>query len=85
MDLVFISNQIKYDILHICGLPVEHSYNLLTNTSLKAIGYHDDERCRQLEEKLHMVAQEYNTGKSVAKGDVSENLTVRQCIQLVIS
>lgn len=86
MDIVFISNQIKYDILNICGLPVDHSYNLLANTPLKAIGYdRDEELCRQLEEKLRMVAQEYNTGKHVAKGDVSTNLTVRECIQLVIS
>ena len=86
MDIVFISNQIKYDILNICGLPVDHSYNLLTNTPLKSIGYDkDEELCRQLEEKLRMVAEEYNTGRRVTKGDVSKNLTVRQCIQLVIA
>lgn len=86
MDIVFISNQVKYDILNICGLPVDHSYNLLSNTPLGSIGYDvDDELCRKLEEKLHMVAQEYNTGKRVTRGDVSKNLTVRECIQLVIS
>ncbi|MGY4535611.1 hypothetical protein ACVW0P_000005 [Mucilaginibacter sp. UYNi724] len=86
MDIVFISNQIKYDILNICGLPVDHSYNLLTNTPLKSIGYdRDEELCRQLEEKLRIVAEEYNTGRRVAKGDVSKNLTVRECIQLVIA
>jgi hypothetical protein len=86
MDIVFISNQIKYDILNICGLPVDHSYNLLTNTPLNSIGYDkDEELCRKLEEKLRIVAEEYNTGKRVVKGDVSKNLTVRQCIQLVIA
>jgi hypothetical protein len=86
MDIVFISNQIKYDILNICGLPVEQSYNLLTNTPLQLIGYDkDEELCRRLEEKLRLVAEEYQTGKQVAKGDVSKNLTVRQCIQLVIA
>lgn len=86
MEKVFISNQVKYDILNICGLPVDHSYNLLTNTPLTSIGYDKDEGlCRQLEEKLRIVAKEYNTGKRVARGDVSKNLTVRQCIQLVIA
>ncbi|MDB5127301.1 hypothetical protein [Mucilaginibacter sp.] len=86
MDIVFISNQIKYDILNICGLSVDNSYNLLTNTTLNSIGYDkDEELCRKLEEKLRIVAEEYNTGKRVVKGDVSKNLTVRQCIQLVIA
>jgi len=86
MDIVFISNQIKYDILNICGLPVEQSYNLLTNTPLQSIGYDkDEELCRKLEEKLRIVAEEYKTGKRVVKGAVSKNLTVRQCIQLVIA
>ncbi|MCO5934009.1 hypothetical protein NAF17_00535 [Mucilaginibacter sp. RB4R14] len=86
MDIVFISNQIKYDILNICGLPVDSSYNLLTTTPLKSIGYdRDEELCRQLEEKLRVVAEEYNTGRRVEKGDVSQNLTVRECIQLVIA
>ncbi|MBB5395738.1 MULTISPECIES: hypothetical protein [unclassified Mucilaginibacter] len=86
MDIIFISNQIKYDILSICGLPVDHCYNLLTNTPLKSIGYDkDEELCRKLEEKLRVIANEYQTGKRVADGAVSQNLTVRQCIQLVIA
>ncbi|WP_454803954.1 hypothetical protein [Mucilaginibacter phyllosphaerae] len=86
MDKVFISNQIKFDILNISGLPVNNSYNLTANTSLKSIGYaEDDELCRKLEEKLRRVAEEYKTGRKVAEGDVSKNLTVRQCIQLVIA
>ncbi|RYU90733.1 hypothetical protein EWM62_08800 [Mucilaginibacter terrigena] len=86
MDIIFISNQIKYDILNTCGMPVDHSYNLLTNTPLKSIGYdRDEDLCRKLEEKLRVVAEEYKTGKRVAEGAVSQNLTVRQCIQLVIA
>ena len=86
MDLIFISNQIKYDILYICGLPVNHCYDLLTNTPLQSIGYDKDKQmCRMLENKLRIVAEEYKTGKNIAEGDVSENLTVRQCIQLVIA
>jgi hypothetical protein len=86
MDIVFISNQIKYDILNISGLPVNNCYNLTTNTPLKLIGYDkDEELCRKLEEKLRKVAEEYKTGKKVAEGDVSKDLTVRQCIQLVIT
>jgi hypothetical protein len=58
----------------------------LTNTPLNSIGYDKDEDlCRKLEEKLRIVAEEYNTGKRVVKGDVSKNLTVRECIQLVIA
>jgi hypothetical protein len=86
MELVFISNQIKYDILSVCGLPVQYSYDLLTNTPLQSIGYDKDEQlCRILENKLRIVAQEYKTGKSIAEGDVSKNLTVRQCIMLVLA
>ncbi|MFD0793490.1 hypothetical protein ACFQZX_07660 [Mucilaginibacter litoreus] len=85
MDIVFISNQVKYDILKTSGMPVTGSYNLTTNTALHAFGYDNEDLCRQLEEKLSIVAEEYNTGRRIAKGDVSKDLTVRQCIQLVIS
>jgi len=85
MDLVFISNQIKHDILTICGKPARQAYNLLTDTPLYSIGYDDDDDlCRKLEYKLQLIAEEYNTGKSISYGAVSKNLTVRQCIQLVI-
>jgi hypothetical protein len=65
MDIVFISNQIKYDILNICGMPVDQSYNLLANTPLQSIGYDkDEELCRKLEEKLRIVAEEYQYRKT---------------------
>jgi len=86
MDIVFISNQIKYDILKICGLPANHAYNLETNIPLHSIGYDDNEEfCRLLESKLQLIAEEYKTGRRILTGDVSKNLTVRQCIQLVIA
>ena len=85
MDIIFISNQVKYDILNICGLPAEQSYNLLGNTPLHLIGYGQDKTlCRKLENKLQLIANEYNTGREISYGTVSEHLTVRQCIQLVI-
>lgn len=85
MDIIFISNQIKYDILSICGLPAQQSYNLQGTTPLHLIGYgQDDELCRKLENKLQSIAEEYNTGRSIKRGAVSEELTVRECIQMVI-
>ncbi|MDB5287857.1 MAG: hypothetical protein JWR05_2806 [Mucilaginibacter sp.] len=39
MDIIFIRNQIKYDILNILGLPAEQCYNLLGTTLLYLIGY----------------------------------------------
>jgi hypothetical protein len=85
MDIVFISNQIKYDILKICGLPANNAYNLQTNIPLHAIGYDNNEEfCRLLETKLQLIAEEYKTGRRILAGDVSKDLTVRQCIQLVI-
>ena len=85
MDIVYISNQIKYDILTLCGKPATKAYNLLTDTPLHSIGYDDDgELCRKLENKLQMVAEEYQTGRSISRGAVSKNFTVRQCIELVI-
>jgi hypothetical protein len=84
MDIVYISNQIKYDILTICGRPAAKAYNLLTDTPLHSMGYDDGELCRRLENKLQMVAEEYQTGRSISQGAISKNFTVRQCIELVI-
>jgi hypothetical protein len=84
MDIVYISNQIKYDILTICGKPATQAYNLLTDTPLYSIGYDEGELCRELEYKLQLVADEYKTGRRISYGAVSKNFTVRQCIELVI-
>ena len=85
MDIVYIGNQIKYDILTICGKPATRAYNLLSDTPLYSIGYDEGELCRKLEYKLQLVAEEYNTGKSIVYGAVSKNFTVRQCIELVMN
>lgn len=85
MDIVFICNQIKYDILTTCGQTGLRAYNLLTDTTLYSIGYNDDdELCRKLEYKLQLVAEQYKTGKNIYEGAVSKDSTVLQCIQLVI-
>lgn len=85
MDIVFIANQIKYDILTMCGKPAKQAYNLLADTPLHSIGFEeDDEMCRKLEYKLQRVAEEYKTGKKIVSGAVSKFSTVRQCILLVI-
>lgn len=84
MDIVYISNQIKYDILTIGGKPAIRAYNLLSDTPLYSIGYDEGELCRRLEYRLQLVAEEYKTGRSITCGAVSKNFTVRQCIELVI-
>ncbi|MFA6084564.1 hypothetical protein [Mucilaginibacter sp.] len=85
MDIIFITNQIKYDILNISGLSAEQCYNLTATTPLYSIGYGEDESlCRKLESKLQAIADEYNTGKLIQNGHVSKDTTVYQCIKLVI-
>jgi len=85
MDIIFISNQVKFDVLNICGKPAAKPYNLLTETPLYAIGYQENEDlCRKLERQLQEIANEYNTGKSINRGAVSKYLTVRECIEMVI-
>ncbi|RFZ90300.1 hypothetical protein D0C36_21110 [Mucilaginibacter conchicola] len=85
MDRIFITNQIKFDILTTGGMPANNPYNLLAATTLIKVGYNDEIRCRLLEQRLHQIAQEYNTGKRVMEGAISQDLTVRECIQLVIA
>lgn len=86
MDIIFISNQIKYDILAIPGLPPGQCYNLPGTTPLYSIGYEErEDLCRKLESKLQNIANEYKTGKAILKGYISKDTTVRQCIQLVIA
>jgi hypothetical protein len=85
MELIFISNQIKYDILQICGMPANRAYNLMGNISLRSIGYRSDtEMCRRLENQLRLIAKEYKTGCNIQPGAVSDALTVSQCIRLVV-
>lgn len=85
MELIFISNQIKHDILQICGKPAKYSYNLTGDISLSSIGYGSDiELYRRLENKLQLIAEEYKTGCNIPAGSVSDGLTVSQCIRLVV-
>lgn len=85
MDIIFISNQIKFDVLNICGKPSARAYNLLTDTPLHTMGYQENnDFCRQLEYQLQQIANEYKTGKSINSGAVSKNLTVRECIEMVM-
>jgi hypothetical protein len=86
MDKIFISNEIKLEILKLCGLPVSKPYNLSGQTIL---GYlkndNNGEVCRALEEKLQQIAFAYNTGKTIVAGDVTVNCSVNYCIKLVLS
>ncbi|MBK0380471.1 hypothetical protein [Mucilaginibacter segetis] len=85
MEKVYISNCIKYEILKICGLNTSRPYNLVTDIPLKNLGFRaKNNRCELLERRLQVIADEYNTGKQIAKGTISENITVKQCIQFLI-
>ncbi|HTH83282.1 MAG TPA: hypothetical protein VL490_10125 [Mucilaginibacter sp.] len=84
MDKIYLSNHIKLEILSICGQSTSKSYNLEGNTPLFTLGYDDTPHCKMLEKKLQMLATYYKTGKSIPSGVISKNLTVSQCIQLVL-
>jgi hypothetical protein len=86
MDKIFISNQIKLEILKICGLPVIKPYNLSGQATLGLLKPDNDStHCRVLEQKLQEIAQSYNTGKVIARGDVTASSSVNHCIKLVIA
>jgi len=86
MDKIFISNQIKLEILSICGQPTFKAYNLPGNLNLDIFSYNDNEQlCRKLEIKLQEIAQQYKTGKIILPGDVSKHHTVNDCIKMVFA
>jgi hypothetical protein len=85
MDKIYLSNHIKLEILNICGLPSARSYNLAGTTPLYTLGFENKQHCRQLEEKLQAMSIDYNTGRSIGAGVISKELTVSQCIQLIIT
>ncbi|GAA4339828.1 hypothetical protein GCM10023149_50800 [Mucilaginibacter gynuensis] len=86
MNKIFISNHIKAEILYVCGLPISKPYNLRGQLTLSAIGYEKDrELCRRLELSLQNIAATYNTGRIITPGIVFEDLTVSECIRLVIA
>jgi hypothetical protein len=86
MDKIFISNQIKLEILRICGQPTHKAYNLPGNVTLDLFSYDQNEGlCRMLEQKLQEIASQYQTGKIIQPGDVSKHHTVSECIKMVFA
>ncbi|MFI5159258.1 MAG: hypothetical protein ACHQF4_10360 [Sphingobacteriales bacterium] len=86
MDKIFISNQIKMEILSICGYPTHKAYNLPGNLTLDIFSYgQNEELCRTLEQKLQEIASQYQTGKIILPGDVSKLHTVSDCIKMVFA
>ena len=86
MDKIFISNQIKLEILKICGHPTNKAYNLPGNLRLHDLNCHDKENfCHILEQKLQEIAIHYKTGKIILNGDLSQQNTVNECIKLVFA
>lgn len=86
MDKIFMCNQVKLEILNICGLPTAKSYNLEGDTPLFTLGYASNNAyCRALENKLRAIAAQYQTGKQILLGTISKDFTVNQCIKLVLA
>jgi hypothetical protein len=86
MDKIFISNQIKLEILKICGHPTTKAYNLPGRLRLYDLNCHDKENfCRILEKRLQEIASHYQTGKIILSGDISQQHTVSECIKLVFA
>ncbi|SDT69779.1 hypothetical protein SAMN05216490_5064 [Mucilaginibacter mallensis] len=84
MDKIFISNEIKLQILKVSGLPATKPYNLAGETRLDFLNYDKDEDfCRTLEYRLQEIASQYNTGKIILEGDISKSCTVSHCVKLV--
>ena len=86
MDKIFISNQIKLEILKICGLPESKPYNLSGLVTLDRLKYDNDGTlCRALAQKLQEIARDYKTGKVILHGDVTAESSVNHCIRLVLA
>ena len=84
MDKIYMSNQIKLEILNICGHPTVGSYNLDGKTALAVLGYHSQIHFKMLEDKLQTLATYYNTGKIITPGVISKDFTVNECIRLIL-
>jgi len=86
MDKIFISNQIKLEILKICGLPLNKPYNLPGKATLEYLKHDGDGTlCRTLEQKLQEIALHYKTGKIILQGDITTESSVSYCIKLVLA
>lgn len=84
MDKIFISNEIKAEILRICGISVIKPYNLAGATPLFKLNKNEI-FCRELEMQLQHIATKYQTGKTILQGEISHDYTVNQCIKLVFA
>lgn len=86
MEKIFISNQIKLEILELCGLPANRPYNLSGLAILDHLKHDEDGKlCRKLEQKLQEIACEYKTGKIISTGSITTETSVNQCIKLVLA
>ncbi|MDB5030597.1 hypothetical protein [Mucilaginibacter sp.] len=84
MEKIYITNQVKLEILNIGGLASTQPYNLNGFTPLFTLGYSNFPHCKILEDRLQSIAIQYNTGKLILPDSISEDLTVKQCIELVM-
>ena len=83
MNKIHLSNHIKLEILNICGLPTARSYNLECNTHLYTLGFEDHIHCKQLEDKLKVIAADYDPERAINIGNISKEFTVSDCIQFL--
>lgn len=84
MDKVYITNQVKQEILDICGLTDMKPYNLNGLTSLFTLGCNTRPKCRLVANKLQEIAVQYNTGRLVEADTISADLTVNECVSLIL-
>jgi hypothetical protein len=84
MDKIYITNHVKLEILTVSGLSTTQPYNLNGFTSLYTLGYNNMPHCKLLEERLQIIAAQYNTGKSIKPDTISADFTVNQCVELVM-
>ncbi|MBE9661904.1 hypothetical protein [Mucilaginibacter myungsuensis] len=85
MNRTFVSKQIKLEILTVCDAPISQPDNLIDSIQLSLLGYDEYEGwCRQLETRLQQIAVQYHTGKQILQGDITANITVDQCINMVV-
>jgi len=79
-----LSLLVKQYILQICDGPVHVPEKLPDYVPLSHLGYDEDSSlCGILEDKLKQIIAQYNTGKHITHGYVSDQMTVSQCIDLV--
>lgn len=81
-----ISLLVKQQILQICDGPVHVPEKLPDNVPLSHLGYDEDESlCRALEAELKKLIYKKGSRKIIVSGLISEDMTVSECIELVVS